>query len=76
MPEFLRDVGKGDIFQATGLEELFQVELRGLRLPESGSRMDLFGTQPEPFPFRLAAFEKGLGNGRHTRHGVFSAVRR
>ncbi|EEC95416.1 hypothetical protein PRABACTJOHN_03192 [Parabacteroides johnsonii DSM 18315] len=71
MPELLRDIGKGDVFQTTGLEELFQVELRGLRLPERGSRMDLFGTQPEPFPFRFAAFEKGLGNGRHTRHGVF-----
>ena len=71
MAELLRDVGKGDVLQATGLEELLQVELRGLRLPERGSRMDLFGTQPEPFPLRFAAFEKGLGNGRHTCHGVF-----
>ena len=34
MAELLRDVGKGDVLQATGLEELLQVELRGLRLPE------------------------------------------
>ena len=73
MAELLRDVGKGDVLQATGLRNCCRLKLRGLRLPERGSRMDLFGTQLEPFPLRFAAFEKGLGNGRHTCHGVFSS---
>ena len=73
--ELLRDVGKGDVLHASGLEELLQVKLCGLRLPVGGGGVYFLRAYFETFPFRLAALEQGLRDSRHSRYGVLQQFR-